>query len=730
MRYSKALLLSSIALMLLPVASRLCAEPRLVRIGIYQNEPKVFSTEAGAPAGIFVDLIQEIARRESLSLEFVPGSWVEGLRRLASGEIDLMPDVAISPDREKLYMFHREPVMSSWGQVYARPGAGIKSILDLKSRRLSVLEDSIQQQAFEQLAIGFDLKPTIVPMPNYEKVFEAVARGETDAAISNSLYGKTHFRSYGLEDTAVLFQPSALFFAAQAGRNRDLLSAIDAHLKSLKADPGSIYHRSMRRWANEETPIRMPRWVAPAVGIAVAGLLLSMLGSMYLRRQVRLRTAELKQSNDHLVAIDRLLRSTTTQLDLDAIIDTAIKGVLGLSTMDAGVLCLMNREHAILEVRACVNPPPGLAESLSGNPLRLGEGLIGIAAEGTEPYIVEHHASDHPLVSREAFRNGGITLFAGFPLRAGNDTVGVLCLFSRSMTRLEPIVRTIVRDICGPLALSIENARLYGEVKRHTEHLEQRVEQRTTELREALGRAQEADRIKSAFLATMSHELRTPLNSIIGFTGIILQELAGPLTTEQRKQLKMVQTSSRHLLALINDVLDLSKIEAGQLKLARSHVSPKESVEKIVRMVLPEAERKGIALQTRLAADGIDLYTDPFRFEQILLNLVNNAVKYSDHGQVLVECAPEAGERLRVTVTDTGIGIRTDELKKIFQPFFQSDMGTTRKYEGTGLGLSITKRLLDIMGGTIAVASEHGKGSAFTVTLPREPKEESCPQRC
>jgi signal transduction histidine kinase len=217
----------------------------------------------------------------------------------------------------------------------------------------------------------------------------------------------------------------------------------------------------------------------------------------------------------------------------------------------------------------------------------------------------------------------------------------------------------------------------------------------------------------------MSQELRMPLNSIIGFTGILLQDLAGPLNKEQRKQMGMVQDSSRHLLNLINDVLDISKIEAGQLALSISTFELRSSIEKMAALVLPMAQKKGIDLILDIS-DGVETATtDQRRLEQIILNLLNNAVKFTDQGHVRISCRLE-GERHDITVSDTGIGMPPEELTNLFQPFHQVDTGLARKHEGTGLGLSICKKLLEMMGGTIGVESELGQGSTFSVRFPRK----------
>jgi PAS domain S-box-containing protein len=246
--------------------------------------------------------------------------------------------------------------------------------------------------------------------------------------------------------------------------------------------------------------------------------------------------------------------------------------------------------------------------------------------------------------------------------------------------------------------------------------------------REMRHRAEAADRIKSAFLATMSHELRTPLNSIIGFTGIILQGLAGPLNDEQNKQLAMVRTSARHLLALVNDVLDISKIEAGQLEVARESFDVCRSVAKVLTLVSPQAKAKGLELCHRVAPGLGEAVSDERRFEQILLNLLSNAVKFTDRGEITVVVERVAEFRLsgvespqpavRVQVSDTGMGIKPDDLVHLFQPFRQIDSGLSRNHDGTGLGLAICHRLAALMGGEIGVESQWGKGSTFSVTLP------------
>lgn len=257
------------------------------------------------------------------------------------------------------------------------------------------------------------------------------------------------------------------------------------------------------------------------------------------------------------------------------------------------------------------------------------------------------------------------------------------------------------------------------------EGLERKVADRTRELQAALVRAEAADRLKSAFLATMSHELRTPLNSIIGFTGILLQGLAGALNPEQQKQLGMVQSSARHLLELINDVLDISKIEAGQLEVRAAPFELRASLERVTAAVRPLADKKGLSLRAQLPPEPVEMLGDQRRVDQILLNLLNNAIKFTEQGGVTLEAETIASFRgvpgVCIRVTDTGIGIRLEDMDTLFQPFRQIDSGLTRAHEGTGLGLAICRRLTHLMGGEISASSEPGRGSTFQLRLPLKP---------
>lgn len=259
--------------------------------------------------------------------------------------------------------------------------------------------------------------------------------------------------------------------------------------------------------------------------------------------------------------------------------------------------------------------------------------------------------------------------------------------------------------------------RAEGEVRALNESLERRVTERTQELELANSKLKELDRLKSEFLATMSHELRTPLNSIIGFSSILKQGMAGELNPEQVKQLAMIHGSARHLLGLINDLLDVSRVEAGRVEVFYEQVNLAEVLHDVERTLAPMVATKHLAYSTELPTAPTSIYSDRKRLYQIVLNLANNAVKFTEAGSIRVSVLP-VNEGLAITIQDTGIGIRQENIGRLFEAFRQVDGSARRVYEGTGLGLFLVRKLLTLLGGSVTATSEFGKGSLFTITLP------------
>jgi signal transduction histidine kinase len=281
---------------------------------------------------------------------------------------------------------------------------------------------------------------------------------------------------------------------------------------------------------------------------------------------------------------------------------------------------------------------------------------------------------------------------------------------------------TILHD----LTETIERARLYEQVKRASEELEAKVQTATIELaqqNELLRRqrfeVEQASALKSQFLANMSHEFRTPLNAILGYTQMLMQGVTGALTEEQHTDLERIDSNGRHLMGLINDILDLSRIEAGHMPVHTATINVSQLVKEVLGELDPIIQRSRLRVGTRLSSRLPTFESDRQKVKQILLNLIGNALKFTRRGNVQIVARPAGQARtVSITVKDTGIGISRANLERIFEDFRQLDTSPSRGYSGTGLGLSICRRLAVILGGTLTVKSQVGRGSAFTLALP------------
>ena len=331
----------------------------------------------------------------------------------------------------------------------------------------------------------------------------------------------------------------------------------------------------------------------------------------------------------------------------------------------------------------------------------------------------DHHAED--LNALAALREGRMQLHSVEKRYLKKN--GEIVWAARTLTTIRgadgkpSYVLAVIADVTERRRAEEEVRKLHEDLQRHAADLEVRVAERTAQLAAAKARAEAADQIKSTFLATMSHELRTPLNSIIGFTGVLLQKLAGPLNGEQEEQLNIVRNASQHLLMLISDVLDISKVEAGVMRLAHERFDLRNLLQRLGAAFELESERRGLAFTLRIGDGEALVNGDESRVKQVLNNLLSNAHKFTTQGSIEVALTRDR-DVFTVSVTDTGVGIRRDDIPRLFRAFSQIETGLAGVSEGTGLGLAISKHLVEAMGGQISVESEWGQGSRFAFTLP------------
>jgi two-component system, NtrC family, sensor kinase len=417
--------------------------------------------------------------------------------------------------------------------------------------------------------------------------------------------------------------------------------------------------------------------------------------------ELQARTAELGRSVEQLRSLAEVGEAVNSTLDLERVLTTIVTRAVQLSLADGGVVFEFDEATGTFRARATHGFPPEYVEILLATPLRIGEGATGRAAAERAPVHIPdvrvEGAYTGPL-QQAAMRLGTRAVLA-VPLLRESRVFGSLVVNRNRPGAFAPEVVDLLQTFAAQSTLAIQNARLFREI-----------EQKSREL-------QTASQHKSQFLANMSHELRTPLNAILGYTELIVDQIYGEVPEKINEVLDRVQKSGRHLLGLINDVLDLSKIEAGQLALELSNYAFNDVVQAVVSAVGSLAAEKRLRLTTDVAPGLPAGQGDIRRITQVLLNLVGNAIKFTDKGEVAVRVSVSDGMFL-VAVADTGPGIRQEDQEKIFEEFQQSDTAVTKSKSGTGLGLAIAKRIVGLHGGRIWVESVIGKGSTFFLILP------------
>jgi signal transduction histidine kinase/DNA-binding response OmpR family regulator len=421
---------------------------------------------------------------------------------------------------------------------------------------------------------------------------------------------------------------------------------------------------------------------------------------------------DILQRNLELSALYAIGTAVGSSLDLAEILSDALRTVLEILQMEAGWIGLPTEESSRLRLASHRGLSLPGAEELAAD-----DGLAQRAMSG-QPLIIDDLATFPGEIPVAARREGFRSLIV-VPLRRKAQTLGIMGAASGTPRKLAPSEGQLLTSIGHQIGVAIENASLYQQVRGHSQLLEQRVAERTRELVQRNREIEAASRHKSEFLAKMSHELRTPLNSVIGFSELLAERLYGPLNERQAKYIGNIRSSGRHLLQLINDILDLAKVEAGKMELCLDEFPVAQALAEVLSTLKNQADRDEISLASQVEPRASTFVADPRKFKQILYNLATNAIKFNrQQGKVFVNVRVAEGGGLEVSVADTGIGIPPEEGDRIFKPFEQVDSSLARRYEGSGLGLALTKELVELHGGTIGFTSEVGRGSTFVFSLP------------
>ena len=423
-------------------------------------------------------------------------------------------------------------------------------------------------------------------------------------------------------------------------------------------------------------------------------------------QELEARTRELAQSVGELRALGEVGQAVSSTLDLQTVLSTIVRHAVQLSRTDGGVVYEYEEAAEEFHLRASHLMEAEVIAALQATPVRPGQGATGRAATMRVPVQLPDILNEpeftgtqvRPLVARLGYRS-----VMAVPLLREGRIMGALTVWRKQAGSFSAEVINLLQTFATQSALAIQNARLFREIEDKSRQIEA------------------ANRHKSEFLANMSHELRTPLNAIIGFSEVLGERLFGELNEKQAEYTDDILTSGRHLLSLINEILDLSKVEAGRMELELATFDLPLAIDNARTFVRERATKHGINLDVTVDDRLGEFVGDERKIKQILLNLLSNAVKFTPEGGRIGIAARQADGSVEISVTDTGIGIALEDQPRIFEEFRQVGSDYAHKVEGTGLGLTLAKKFVELHGGRIWVTSELGKGSTFTFTLPEKP---------
>ena len=638
-----------------------------------------------------------------------------GAARIGAGELDQRIDVRTGDELEAL-----GSQFNSMAAQLKESYAGLERKVEERTRELT--ESLEQQTATAEILRVISSSPTDI-QPVLDAVAENAAHicaasdahirlieGATLRAVSR--FGSTPF---GVPDVIPLdrdFPAGRSIIERRTIHIEDLATLretefpkIGRETRSILVTPlvregvplGAILVRRVEQQAFTERQIELLKTFADQAVIAIE--------NVRLFQELQARTRELARSVGELQALGEVGRAVSSTLDLETVLATIVSRASQLSGSDGGAIYEYDQETETFLLRATQNLDAELVELLRSTFIRKGEGAMGRMALTREPVQIPDILQDATYQSRwrEIVLRTGYRAVLAVPLLRESGIIGGLVVNRKTPGEFAPDVIELLRTFATQSALAIQNARLFQEIEEKSRQLEI------------------ADRHKSEFLASMSHELRTPLNAVIGFSEVLLERMFGEINAKQDEYLQDILSSGRHLLSLINDILDLAKIEAGRMELEVTDFHLPQAIDNSVTLVRERAARRAITLEVGIDAQLGEIKGDERKVKQVLLNLLSNAIKFTPEGGRVGVHAGLADGVAEISVSDTGVGIAPEDHEAVFEEFRQVGTDYAKKHEGTGLGLALARRFVELHGGKIWVKSQLGQGATFTFTLPVKP---------
>ncbi len=658
-----------------------------IRVGVYQNRPLLFEDSDGNVQGIFADILKYVASKEGWTIEYKSESLAECLNDLKSGKSDIVGAIAYSKQRNRIFDFTYETIISNWGQIYTGKSSNIESILDFDGKKIAVLQNDIYYKELRELAKKLDIECRFTEAFDYETVLELVEAGKCDAGLVNYLYGHQYDRKYNINRSSIILGPQKIHFAALKGKKREIISTLDLYVRNLKKNKSSIYHQSLSKWIGVDAKHKDPIWIY-GVGAGAAGLiLLFMILNMILRSQVRKRTQELNAKNQDLIyEIERRKK------------------------VEAALLKNERKYRNIIE-----NIEEGFFElDLEGNLTFFNNSLCKITGYSLEElmglnyrqYSSQKTSETMFNVFNQIFSDAQPIMDADFEIELKDGKSLPIELSAGPIIDNDDLVigfRGLMRDVSERKKAELEN-----------KNLEKKLQQ-----------AQKMNAI-GTLAGGVAHDLNNILSGIVSYPDLILMDL--PEDSALIEPILTIQKSGKKAAAIVQDLLTL----------ARRGVSVSEVVNlnDIINeyLISPQLEKlksyhPNVEIESNLNLGLLNIMGSPVHLSKTVMNLISNAAEaMPDGGKVEIKAENKyidtpisgyedvaEGDYAVLTVSDNGIGIAPDEINRIFEPFYTKKvMGRS----GTGLGMAVVWGTVKDHKGYLHVKSDEGKGTIIKLFFP------------
>ncbi len=642
------------------------SQENTVRVGVYDNHPKIYQNENGEICGFCADIIDYIAEAEKWDIQYVHGTWAEGLERLEKNDIDIMVDVALSKEREKIYDFNQETILVNWAAAYATPGVEINSIFDLEGKKVAVMKRGIHYcgpYGLKFLTDSFNIKIEVIDVDVYADVFESLDKNNADVGIVNRIFGISNQNKYDIVRTNLIFNPIELKFALKKDNTDNILliNTLDYHLVKLKGDPNSIYYESITthlKGVVEKVEI-IPNWINATIFVITLLLLLAIiiifLSKQYqhrLKEKIEKTSIEIKESEKKYKGFFKSSSDAIMILNKNLFIDCN-KATLKMFEMKS-INNFKKKHPADLSPK---KQPDGQ------NSMELANKQIAKALEKGSNHFEWMHR-----------RNDGTDFYADVML-------------TKITLKDGPIIWATVRDITKQ------------------------------KLREQ--KFQELDDLKNKFIQIMSHQLRTPLGLIRWNLEEILSESIGSLSKEQKIILELAYKYNLNIIGELNNSITVLDIKKGKLLIIKKPAK----IEKLCESVLSEFKKacnlKNITYKYKTPDEPIpEIRADSAKIRNIFTQLIKNAIDYTKDGGKINLSIVLKNNKIRFEIADTGIGIPKAEQSYIFTQFFRASNASKMAPNRSGIGLFIAKYFVQQHNGIIGFESTEGKGSKFWFEIP------------